>query len=361
MSFEPKYSITPKIASNLMVIEGVKQVIVDLPITAEVLTNLRRTARLSATHYSTQIEGNRLTAKEVEDVIERAQHFPDRERDEWEIRGYYAAVGYLEALVNEQLSIREKHIQILHSHVLNQGTRKNKPSPYRDGQNVIRDSRSGGIVYMPPEAKDVPGLMKDLVTWINQSKSLPVPLLAAIAHYQFATVHPYYDGNGRVARLLTTLILHLGGYDLKGVYSLEEYYAQNLGDYYEALTIGPSHNYYLGRETTDITPWVEYFIQGMAFSFQRVKDNATRAARGGQPDSSLLLRELTVQQRKALSLFKEKREIVAGDLVDLFGIKPRTASLWCSQWIDAGFLVVTNASRKARRYALTSEYEVLFH
>jgi Fic family protein len=69
--------------------------------------------------------------------------------------------------------------------------------------------------------------------------------------------HPYYDGDGRTARL----ILHLGGYDLKGLYSLEEYYARNLGAYYEAISIGDSHNYYMGRTETDITNWVEYFVE----------------------------------------------------------------------------------------------------
>ena len=68
----------------------------------------------------------------------------------------------------------------------------------------------------------------------------------------------YYDGNGRTARLLTTFILHLGSYDLKGL-ALEEYYAQGLKDYYEALTVGPSYNYYMGRAEADITRWVSYF------------------------------------------------------------------------------------------------------
>ncbi|MEX1233242.1 MAG: Fic family protein [Planctomycetaceae bacterium] len=70
---------------------------------------------------------------------------------------------------------------------------------------MIHDSRARRIVYMPPEAKDVPKLMKDLVKWISQSEKqpLPCPLRAGIAHYQFATIHPYYDGNGRTARLLT--------------------------------------------------------------------------------------------------------------------------------------------------------------
>ena len=101
---------------------------------------------------------------------------------------------------------------------------KKRPTSYRDGQNVIKDSGSGSIVYMPPEAKDVPGFMVDLITWINEEVSkaeLPVPIIAAIAHYQFATIHPYYDGNGRTARLLTNLVLHKSGYGLKGIYLLK--------------------------------------------------------------------------------------------------------------------------------------------
>ena len=156
-----------------------------------------------------------------------------------------------------------------------------KPTPYRDGQNVIRDSSTGKIVYLPPESKDVPQLMKDLVSWISKTiLLLPCPLLASISHYQFATIHPYYDGNGRTARLLTTLTMHLGGYGLKGLYSLEEYYAKNLHNYYNALTIGPSHNYYFGRAEADITPWIEYFCSGIVESFERVKRRAQQAQKG---------------------------------------------------------------------------------
>jgi Fic family protein len=65
--------------------------------------------------------------------------------------------------------------------------------------------------------------VKSMIAWINNNSELPCALIAAIAHYQFVTIHPYYDGNGRTARLLTTFILHLGAYDLKWLYSLEEY------------------------------------------------------------------------------------------------------------------------------------------
>ena len=97
-----------------------------------------------------------------------------------------------------------------------EGRTRVKPSAYRDGQNVIRDSASQRIVYMPPEAKDVPALMKALVAWLASSErqDLPCPLRAGIAHYQFATIHPYYDGNGRTARLLLNYHLLRHGYPL---------------------------------------------------------------------------------------------------------------------------------------------------
>ena len=73
------------------------------------------------------------------------------------------------------------------------GRKTAKPTPYRDGQNVIRDSRSRGIVYMPPEARDLPELMQELASWLKapEQEGLPCPLRAGIAHYQFATIHPY--------------------------------------------------------------------------------------------------------------------------------------------------------------------------
>ena len=104
--------------------------------------------------------------------------------------------------------VTEKMIQILHALVMGHGKAAAKPTAYRDRQNVIRDGRTKAIVYMPPEAKDVKSLMTGLTGWINKNTELRSPIIAAISHYQFGTILPYYDGNGRTARLLTTLILH---------------------------------------------------------------------------------------------------------------------------------------------------------
>jgi Fic family protein len=219
--FEPQYRITPEITKALMAIEADRQAVAALPIDVELLASLHESARLLSTHYSTQIEGNRLTQAQVKDALAGAT-FPGRKRDEAEVRNYYRALEEVERMAGKAGSLTVPMVQRIHGLVM---TGRNKASSLRDGQNVIRDSRSGAIVYMPPEAGDVAALMRDLVQWFNgqtKSRELPVPLVAGLAHYQFATIHPYYDGNGRTARLLTNLILHRSGYGLKGIYSLEE-------------------------------------------------------------------------------------------------------------------------------------------
>jgi len=345
-----------------MKIEAARQTVRDLPITPSVLASLRETARRFSTHYSTMIEGNRLTHEQVTRVIEERQHFPGRERDEKEVLGYYAALEKLEQLTATQGAVSETQIQTLHALVMAEGRKRVKPTPYRDGQNVIRDRRSRGIVYLPPEAKDVPWLMKEMVNWIAASERLdfPCPIRAGIAHYQFATIHPYYDGNGRTARLLTTLILHLGGYDLKGLYSLEEYYAQDLSAYYEALTIGPSHNFYEGRVSADITKWVEYFCVGMAESFESVKRRAEEVASTGAKDRSPSLRRLDPRQRKALALFQETNKITSRDVARLFGISERAARNLLTEWVNGGFLIIADPAKKSRKYGLSNEFKNIF-
>src|SRR5713226_6053085 len=355
-SFNPAFTITPAVANGLMRIEAVKQAIRMLPITPRVLANLRETARLFSTHYSTMIEGNRLTQEQVAQVIGEDQVFPGRERDQDEVKGYYAALDEVEHLTKTRAKISEAAVRRLHALVMAGGKTRVKSTPYRDRQNVIRDANSKAIVYMPPEAKDVPPLMEQLITWINKKDELPAPIKAGIAHYQYATIHPYYDGNGRTARLLTTLILHLGTYDLKGLYALEEYYARNLKAYYEALTAGPSHNYYMGRGEADITKWIAYFIEGMATSFEKVRDQALREAEKGRKDQSKLLRNLDSKQRRALALFQRSREIAARDVADLFGYRPRTAALLCQRWVEKGFLETTDPAKKTRRYKLGATY-----
>jgi Fic family protein len=221
-----------------------------------------------STHFSTRIEGNRLTLVEAEQALMEGRKFPGRERDTREVQHYFQALEQIEKWVEEGRTVSEERIRQLHALIFS--GKRARPTPYRDGQNVIRNG-DGAIVYLPPEASDVPGLMKELADWISAAENeQPVPVVAGLAHYQFVTIHPFFDGNGRTARALATWILYRGGYDLGRFYALEEFYYLDLDGYYNALVTYPHHNYYEGRNTADITPWLVYFINGMATVFETV-------------------------------------------------------------------------------------------
>ncbi|MCY2939591.1 MAG: Fic family protein [Planctomycetota bacterium] len=357
--FAPKYRITGKVAKALMSIEADRQVVATLPLTAPMLDSLRRTARLLSTHFSTQIEGNKLSPSQVKAVVEGEGNFPGRERYEAEVRHYFAALEHVERLGHKPAKLTESEVRAIHGLVM---TGKAKPTPYRDGQNVIRDSRTGQTVYMPPEAKDVPTLMKELVRWVNESIAegeLPVPVITALAHYQFATVHPYFDGNGRTARLLSNLLLHRNGYGLNGIYSLEEYYASKLDGYYAGLAVGNSHNYYFVRVEGEVTPFIAYFCLGMADAFAKVRMRAEEASQRNDLDQTPVLRELTPQQRQALGLFLRMKEVTRNDMAAFFKLPTRQAYLLCTRWLRDEFIVVENPSTKGRSYRLAEQYEGL--
>lgn len=356
--YKPKYTITPELLKILIELEGLRVEINHLPITPKVLASLRETSRLASTHYSTAIEGNRLTEEQVTKLITENEHFPGKERDEKEVLGYFASLEYVESLIKDKKNITENYIQEIHAIVMSAGKIKVASTPYRIEQNVIRDSLTRKIVYLPPEAKDVPKLMKDLVHWLNESDGyIPCPIRAAVAHYQFATIHPYLDGNGRTARLLATLVLHLCGYGLKGIYSLDAYYSNNLIKYYEALTIGDHHNYYFGREDADITSWLIYFCSGMLESFINVKKQAIKVQKKEHKDLSENLRKLNPKQRLLLTMFEKIDVITTKDIERVFKVKSRNARAIAQKFVKDKILEIENPAKKSRTYILADKFK----
>ncbi len=356
--FTPLFHITPAAALALMQIEACRQAVLELPIDVAMLASLRETARVASIHHSTMIEGNLLTAPQVREVLQGA-HFPGRERDEAEVRNYYRALEWVEDRAATGVRLTEADLRRLHGLAYHG---RNRASPYRDGQNVIRESGTRKIVYMPPEARDVPVLMSDLTGWIGagiEQRGLPVPVIAALAHYQLATIHPWFDGNGRTARLLATLILHMAGYGLEGIYSLDAYYAEELGAYYRSLAVGPSHNYHEGRAEADLTAFVDYFCRGMAEAFTKVRAAATAADARPGPDLSRLLRVLDPRQRRVLELFQTSGTASTAEIAAQLSLSPRTVTVLCRNWIADGFLEVHDTSRKNRSYRLADAYEGL--
>lgn len=355
--WKPVYTINPAIARALMKIEAAQAVVENTPLSPAIEAELRHKARVRSTHYSTRIEGNRLTLKEAEQVIEKKKpHFHGRERDVREVRNYWDALLKVEDWAAHKVEFTEDFIKRLHA-IVDKGKRS-KPTPYRDGQNVIRDSQSGGIVYLPPEAKDVPLLMNEMVRWVRNAEKggIPVPIIAALVHYQFVTVHPYYDGNGRTARLLATFILQRDGYGLHGFFSMEEHHARDLASYYASLAVHKGHNYYEGRAKADLTVWIKYFTALLSKVFTQAKDEAVKYAKKGVPQEPEQLRQLDHRARIVLSLFAKKDKITASDVTQVLGLSNRMVRILLQRWVKDGWLVVANMANRSRDYNLSAIY-----
>jgi predicted HTH transcriptional regulator len=115
----------------------------------------------------------------------------------------------------------------------------------------------------------------------------------------------------------------------------------------------------MGRAEADITKWIEYFIEGMAVSFENVLKRMTEESTKGVNDYSHIIRKLDPKQRKALSLFREFESVTSKQIGELFVFKPRTSSKICNDWVVSGFLEIIDFSNKGRKYKLSQQYQDL--
>ncbi len=354
-SWRPKFMLTHSMVSKLTEIEAARVVIENAPLSAPIIAELSRQTRVRATHYSTRIEGNRLTLEEAEEIIAgRRRVFHGRERDVAEVRNYWEALARVEEWASKGRDLTEELIQRIAGTVMH--GKRAKAAPYRTGQNAVRDSATGALVYLPPEASDVPTLMAAMINWIHQAgqEGISPVVIAGLAHYQFVTIHPYYDGNGRTARLLATLLMHRGGYGLRGLFSLEEYHSRDIMAYYHALEVGEHHNYYMERADADLTGWLEYFVSTVAAAFEAVKQEALKYAKVVPAVEPALLRRLDNRARLVLALFLRQEHITSSEVAQTVGISARMARVLLAEWVAGGWLMVADPSRKARKYVLES-------
>jgi Fic family protein len=208
---------------------------------------------------------------------------------------------------------------------------------------------------MPPEAKDVPQLMQGLVHWIEETKNswTPAPIVAGLAHCQFVTIHPYYDGNGRTARLLSNFILQRAGYGMRGCLAVEERHYRDLPRYYKQLVTHPRHNYYGGGETADLTAWVDYHVE-MVHEAAMAADRESAGADGkkGKPKIPRQARSPDPRARKIFAALGGGATITANGVAAELGLSARMARELLSRWVQDGWLAVADASRRKRAYAL---------
>ncbi len=354
MPYKPKFKYTSKMVLDLMGIEGAKEVVNNIPLPDYALLVLQHEAALQSTHYSTQIEGNILGLREVEKVARnkknRLGHY------EQEVRNYWNALIFLGEQAKQKAPITHDFIQKVHRTIeVRTFGQRGKKSPYRKEQNVIR----GRYAYRPPKPEDVQGLMDDLVNWVESKtvkENLPVPVKAGIFSYQFLTIHPFMDGNGRTARALATYIFHRDGYDLKGIFSVEEQYARNLDAYYRNLQLGLPENYYEGRNDPDITSWLEYFVNVAAVAFNSAKEMALSEIKN-QIREDKILENLDIRQRAVLHHFKFNKYIDSENLQSLIKkMTIETARKKLREWEKSGFLKCAGKEGNKKLYELGEEY-----
>lgn len=264
--FEPKFSITNKILKSIGIIEACRQVIDHAPLLPYYEKEFRKDALIRSVHYGTHIEGNELNLSQAEKVIE-GQDVLARDRDIQEVLNYRKVMDYLGELSSrESLSIDEKLIFELHKLTVEKILPDEKVGKFRENQVVIKNSVTGEVSFRPPPSTAVPFQVEELLEFINQKESDIHPVLrAGIVHYELVRIHPFVDGNGRVARALSTLILFLEGYDIRKFFSLEEYFDNDSLDYYEALKSVEKNDF-------NMTVWLEYFTKGLSIELNKIKE-----------------------------------------------------------------------------------------
>lgn len=299
--FHPKFTITNKILKNIGIIEASKEVIDHAPLLPYYEKQFREDALVRTVHYGTHIEGNELNLSQAERVL-AGQEVVARERDIQEVINYRKAMNFISELqtrlpdgqvVNSKLQIDEEMIKKIHKITVNKILSEEQRGEYRKTQVVIKNSQTNEVSFRPPEPSVVSSQINDLIAFINNSSVQDIhPVLkSGIVHYELARIHPFVDGNGRVARAISTLILFLEGYDIRKFFSLEEYFDSNASRYYEALQS-------VAKIDGDLTIWLEYFTEGLAIELSKIKERVEKISIDGKLREKLGGRPLMLTDRQ---------------------------------------------------------------
>jgi Fic family protein len=270
--YQPQFSITNKMLKYIGTIEACREVIMNAPILPAYEKKFREEAIVRTVHHGTHIEGNELDLNQAAQVIGGSLDVVGRDRDIQEIINFRNVLSYLDYVGKGEVSkgkITQEVIQHIHAETVAKILAPAQCGVYRKTQVVVKNSMTGEITFRPPPAIEVPFQMEDFVTWLGSTpKDEPHPVLkAGITHYELVRIHPFVDGNGRMARAAATLVLFLENYDIKKFFALEEFYDKDAGRYYEALKSASSG---------DLTGWLEYFTEGLAIELNRIKEKVLR-------------------------------------------------------------------------------------
>lgn len=289
-------------------------------IAPERLSGLRRVATIESIGSSTRIEGAKLTDREVERLLGNLEIQSFETRDEQEVAGYADA---METVFNHarEIDLTENHIRQLHRDLLKHSQKDERHrGEYKTLANHVEafgpDGGSLGVVFATATPFDTPRLMQELVEWTNDAlaKERHHPLLIiAVFVVVFLEIHPFQDGNGRLSRILTTLLLLREGYAYVPFSSLESIIEQAKEGYYRALrqTQGT-----IRTNTPDWLPWITYFLTALRDQKRRLEKKIER--------EKLILGDLPELSVTILEFARERGRVTVADISTATGVSRNT-------------------------------------
>lgn len=305
---------------------------------------LRRTAIIKMAHSSTSIEGNELEEYQVEKLVERIKIIapPDQIK---EVENYLAALKFIDGLDKSKKNFDSKDILSVQAQVIDGLVALEKIGAFRIGQvyivNVLPDGQEK-ILYTPPTYSQVPKLIEQLLDWLRSNPDIHPIIRAGIFHYQFETIHPFSDGNGRTGRLLSLLHLYQSGWNFKRVLVLEDFYNQDRKNYYLNLQTGKT---YQDRQRADLTSWLEYYVEGFLEEALKVKDSIINISvvKSGTASQNIL----DIDELKIVDFAISIGRITSSDVEDILHIPKRTAQFKLKKLEEKRVLMQIEAGPKS--------------
>ena len=306
---------------------------------------MRKSALIGTVHFSTQIEGNPLPAESAAKAV--AYRLVATSTDERELVNYVEALDFIDAAAAAgDLDYSPGFILRLHK-VLTNGLGSIEPRPdghifrpdhegaWRDGVVQIRDEVSGDVKFVGPHPDDVRPLMDSYSKALERSRGKPPAVLAGIAHWGMTDIHPFADGNGRMARLMTVVVLVREGFLKRRLFSFERYYARDRDAYFDALRSG--------SERRTLNAWLDFFLDGLAVEYEQVAQKVMQLEKvARQLPSRVSLRP--IESRVLLQLVERgQSRFTRVDFEELGGCSDRTAKQSLRDLVEHGVVRRTGA------------------
>jgi Fic family protein len=282
-----------------------------LRLSPQILGRLKAFVIITSTGASTRIEGAKMTDEEIARFLRGLKENAPKGRDQEEVAGYADLIGRIFDSW-KTMKLTEGWVQQFHS-ILLQFSEKDKfhKGKYKDGDNKVvmeNDKKQDIVLFEPTHSYLVKGEMLAAMEWTNQQlETRQIHPLLVIANFifEFLAIHPFSDGNGRVSRALTNLLLLQAGYSYVPYVSLDEIIEKTKIDYYLALRATQKNH---GTDHEDITPWVDYFLTALSEQTER----ARKIMDEDQPEKLL-----SEKQKEVFQLFTEGKEMGVAEVVAL--------------------------------------------